>query len=102
MSQELQSYLVVMLVLSVVTFCVYGWDKRQAKLDRWRTPEKTLQGLALLGGWPGAILAQRYFRHKTRKTSFQIVFWLIVAVHVWILWLIVSGQGVPDWFPVVG
>ena len=69
-------------VLSIITFCVYGWDKRQAKLGRWRTPEKTLHVLALLGGWPGAILAQRYFRHKTRKGSFQVLFWLTVMLHV--------------------
>ena len=47
--------------------------------------------LALLGGWPGAFLAQRYFRHKTQKVSFQIVSWLIVALHVGLtVWWIVS------------
>ena len=99
MPRELQVCLVLMLVMSVVTFVAYGWDKRQAKLDRWRTPEKTLQGLALLGGWPGAILAQRFFRHKTKKVSFQIVFWAIVVLHLLILWSVGSGQGLPALFP---
>ena len=99
MPRELQVYLVLMLVMSVATFVAYGWDKRQAKLDRWRTPEKTLQGLALLGGWPGAILAQLFFRHKTKKVSFQIVFWAIVVLHLLILWSVGSGQGLPALFP---
>ena len=91
MPQEFKLYLVTILVMSVVTFFMYGWDKRQAKLDRWRTPEKSLHMLALLGGWPGAILAQRWFRHKTQKVSFQIVSWLIAALHVGLIaWWTVS------------
>lgn len=72
-------------VASAVAFGVYGYDKHQAKTGQWRTPEKALHGVELLGGWPGALLAQQVFRHKTRKVSFQVVFWLIVAVHqaVW-------------------
>ncbi len=99
MSQELQVCLVLMLVMSVIAFVAYGWDKRHAKFNRWRTPEKTLHLLALLGGWPGAILAQRFFRHKTRKLSFQAAFWVIVALHLLILWSVGSGQGIPAWFP---
>jgi hypothetical protein len=41
----------------------------------WRTPEKVLHASELLGGWPGALLAQQLFRHKTRKVSYQLVFW---------------------------
>ncbi|WP_300720066.1 DUF1294 domain-containing protein [Pseudomonas sp.] len=72
-------------VASAVAFGVYWYDKHQAKTGQWRTPEKALHGVELLGGWPGALLAQQVFRHKTRKVSFQVVFWLIVAVHqaVW-------------------
>jgi len=53
-------------------------DKRKAASGEWRTPEATLHLFELLGGWPGAFLAQRLFRHKTAKVSYQIVFWLIV------------------------
>jgi uncharacterized membrane protein YsdA (DUF1294 family) len=42
-------------------------------------PERTLHLLALLGGWPGAILGQRHFRHKTRKVSFLFAFWAVVV-----------------------
>ena len=43
----------------------------------------------LLGGWPGALLGQRRFRHKTRKRSYQLVFWLIGALHLaaWLTYL---------------
>jgi len=47
-------------VLSLVTFCAYWQDKRAAQAGLWRTPESTLHALALLGGWPGAIVEQQW------------------------------------------
>ncbi|MOA42630.1 hypothetical protein D3C78_1646950 [compost metagenome] len=46
--------------------------------NRWRTPERTLHWLALLGGWPGAMLAQYWFRHKSTKPAFRRWFWATV------------------------
>ncbi len=69
------------LVMSCVTFAVYGIDKRRAQAGGWRIPETNLHVLDLLGGWPGGLIAQRYFRHKTGKWTFQAVFWLTVLVH---------------------
>lgn len=60
---------------------LYWSDKRKARADTWRTPENVLHAVELAGGWPGALLAQQVFRHKTRKVSFQLVFWLIVLLH---------------------
>lgn len=65
-------------VASAMTFIVYRRDKSAAIRYQSRTPEKTLHLLALVGGWPGAILAQRLFRHKSKKLSFQITFWATV------------------------
>ena len=78
--------LLIYLVMSVLAFGLYWYDKQQAKAGQWRTPEKVLHGVELLGGWPGACVAQQLLRHKTRKVSFQLWFWLIVAVHqaIWI------------------
>ena len=73
----LKYYLLVTCVVSLLTFSAYGWDKRQAVKQGRRVPEARLHLLSLLGGWPGALVARYYFRHKNRKTSFQIVFWLI-------------------------
>ncbi|MDA0282695.1 MAG: DUF1294 domain-containing protein [Planctomycetota bacterium] len=69
-------------VLSLVSVAVYGFDKRRAKLEGDRVPEKTLHILSLLGGWPGAIIGQKLFRHKTIKTRFRLVFWLTVVGNV--------------------
>ncbi len=73
------------LVLSAVTFMLYGWDKVLASGGHRRTLEKTLNGLALLGGWPGGWTAQYAWRHKSRKTSFQTAFWSATLVNVGLL-----------------
>lgn len=81
-------------LMSVIAFALYGYDKKQARVDAQRTPEKLLHATELLGGWPGALLAQQVFRHKTRKFSYQLVFWLIVLLHelFWMDRLLFSGR----------
>jgi uncharacterized membrane protein YsdA (DUF1294 family) len=71
----------VPLAVSLFTWLAYWADKRRAETGKWRIPEATLHVGELLGGWPGAFLAQRQFRHKTAKVSYQIAFWLIVLLH---------------------
>jgi uncharacterized membrane protein YsdA (DUF1294 family)/cold shock CspA family protein len=85
--------LVIYLVVSCLAFAIYGFDKSAAKDDRWRTPEGTLHMLGLLGGWPGALVAQRLFRHKSRKPSFQLMFWIVVVLNCAILGWLFSAQG---------
>lgn len=68
--------------MSALTFLSYAFDKSAAQEGRWRTRESTLQFLALLGGWPGAIYAQQLLRHKSRKESFQAVFWFVVGINL--------------------
>lgn len=67
--------------MSLVTYAVYALDKSAARSGQWRTRESTLHLLALLGGWPGALLAQRQLRHKSGKTAFLLVFWFTVLLH---------------------
>ena len=71
--------------MSFATFAVYAWDKSRAERGAFRTPEKSLHLFELLGGWPGALIAQQWLRHKNRKLSYQIVVWLIGLAHfaVW-------------------
>lgn len=84
----MQWYLLFITALSLFTFVVYYLDKKAAVSGGRRTPENTLHLLALLGGWPGAFLAQRIFRHKSSKTRFQIAYWLTVCVNISItMWL---------------
>lgn len=70
------------LIASAVAFFLYGNDKAAAQARRWRTPEVTLLAVGFFGGWPGALIAQRIYRHKSRKTSFQIAFWISVVVNL--------------------
>lgn len=72
----------VLLLLSLLTFFIYGFDKNAAETGRWRTAENTLHLLSLVGGWPGAWVAQRLFRHKVRKTSFMAGYWATVLAHL--------------------
>jgi uncharacterized membrane protein YsdA (DUF1294 family)/cold shock CspA family protein len=67
---------------SALTFLRYWNDKAAAQRDARRTPEKTLQLLALFGGWPGALWAQHSARHKNRKASFQREFWVVVVINL--------------------
>jgi uncharacterized membrane protein YsdA (DUF1294 family) len=76
------AYLSVVAVMSLVCFITYGFDKRCAARGNRRVRESTLHTLEFLGGWPGALLGQRYFRHKTQKASFLITFWLLVLLHL--------------------
>ena len=76
------AYLGIVAIMSLVTFCVYGWDKRQAQNHGQRTPERLMHRLALFGGWPGAYFGQRFFRHKTQKSQFQLVFWATGLFHL--------------------
>lgn len=79
--------------MSLISLLLYWQDKQQARTRR-RTPEKVLHASELLGGWPGALLAQQLYRHKTRKVSYQLVFWGIVLVHqvFWADWLFLGGR----------
>jgi len=63
--------------LSIFTFVAYAFDKPKAQNGKWRTPESTLHGLALAGGWPGAAIAQQVLRHKSKKREFRRVFWVL-------------------------
>jgi uncharacterized membrane protein YsdA (DUF1294 family)/cold shock CspA family protein len=76
----------VYLLMSLVTFLIYAVDKTKAHKNEWRTSEQTIHLFELLGGWPGALITQRVIRHKNKKTSFQVIFWLIVIIHI-VVWL---------------
>lgn len=70
------------LVASALTFLVYWMDKSAAESGARRVAERNLHLLALIGGWPGAMLAQQVLRHKSVKAEFRAVFWTTVAVNV--------------------
>ncbi|WP_118811069.1 DUF1294 domain-containing protein [Neisseria lactamica] len=69
-------------ILSLYTFALYGIDKRRAVQGKYRIPEHRLLLPALFGGWTGAYLGSRIFRHKTAKKRFVVLFRLTVSGNV--------------------
>lgn len=70
---------------SAVAVLAYAIDKSAAQRNQWRTPEATLHLIGVLGGWPGALLAQEWFRHKCSKAAFQLTFWITAGLNVGLL-----------------
>ncbi|QDT38258.1 DUF1294 domain-containing protein [Stratiformator vulcanicus] len=77
-----RGYFALTVLMSAIAFPLIGWDKMLAKGGRRRVPESTLHLVELLGGWPGSLIGQQVFRHKTLKTGYRVVFGMIAAVHV--------------------
>ena len=83
--------LCIYLSASVITFFAYAIDKSSAKNNRWRTRESTLHLFSLIGGWPGALLAQKKLHHKSKKEEFQFIFWVSVIINCFALgWVLVN------------
>jgi uncharacterized membrane protein YsdA (DUF1294 family) len=78
---------------SAVAFFTYAVDKAAAQGNRWRIKESTLHLLGLVGGWPGALLAQKTLRHKSKKEEFQTVFWATVVFNCCVLGWILTKSG---------
>ncbi|WP_372767421.1 DUF1294 domain-containing protein [Pseudoalteromonas sp.] len=68
--------------MSVFTFVVYGIDKYKAKRDKVRVPKSTLHIYSVIGGWPGAMIGQHVFRHKTVKKPFKRFFYGCIFVNL--------------------
>ena len=79
--------------LSVLTFALYAKDKSAAQSGNWRTSESTLHLFSLIGGWPGALIAQSKLRHKSKKISFRIVCWVTVLINCGILGWLLTPEG---------
>ena len=72
--------------INIATFILYAYDKKAAKNEWGRIPEMVLHLFELLGGSVFAFIAQQVLRHKNRKLSFQVVFWIIVIVQIASVW----------------
>lgn len=81
MSTLAKALLAVWAVMSVITFFVYGYDKRMARKGGWRVPEARLLLLAACFGALGALAGMRVFHHKTLHTSFRILVPLFTALN---------------------
>jgi uncharacterized membrane protein YsdA (DUF1294 family) len=76
-----------LILVNSIAFTMYGIDKSAAASRKRRTPEKHLWLVALIGGSVGSLLGMHFFRHKTRKVSFQFTLALIVLIQCVLLYL---------------
>lgn len=70
------------LLINMLTMGMYGADKMAARKGLRRVPEATLLVFGVTGGWPGAIVGQQLFRHKTQKQPFKTYFLISVVVSI--------------------
>lgn len=84
-------------VMSLLALVLYWRDKRAAVAGKWRTPESTLHLFELLGGWPGAWIGQKVFRHKCSKMSYQVEFWFMAVLNILGLAYFTYGRLTGDW-----
>ena len=76
----------IFIELNLATFLLYGFDKLSAQSRLQRMPERILYLATFLGGSIGALLAMNLFRHKTRKTSFQLVIACLILLQIAIVY----------------
>ena len=90
MSTWIKLLLAYLALVNLLTFVLYGADKRKAQKGAWRVPEKTLLLLPLLGGSVGGILGMQTFRHKTKHWYFKFglpaMLVLQAALAVYLIW----------------
>lgn len=91
--------LIYAVAANIFAFACFGIDKRRAETGTWRISEASLSRTALFGGWVGAKLGQRMFRHKTRKQPFAGMLNAIGGLHLALCLLVglVSVSGNFDW-----
>lgn len=84
----MRNTIIYICVINVMAFFLYGLDKQKAKRHKWRIPEATLLGVAVLGGSIGAFLGMRIFHHKTKKAKFYVGVPLIFVLQMVGVWAI--------------
>lgn len=74
--------LIIICVMSFVTFVMFGLDKLYAVRNRWRIQETVLLLFSFFGGAFGALCGMKIFRHKTRHPKFIICVPLFLVLHI--------------------
>ena len=81
----MNSLLIYLIIINILSFILMGYDKYCAIKNKWRIKEKTLLGLAIIGGGIGIYLGMKTFRHKTQKPIFQILVPITVIIMIYLL-----------------
>ena len=85
-SMDWRVYCIWLVIVSGITFVLYGFDKAQSRTHGWRVPELVLHGLAIAGGFPGGWAGRSVFRHKTKKGFFVFVLSGSTAIHLGLMY----------------
>lgn len=80
--------IIYIIIMSIISFCQMGIDKKRAMNQRWRITERTLFLTAGIGGSFGCFLGMYIFRHKTRQMRFVLGIPALMLVHVFLLYLV--------------
>ena len=86
----LESISIIIVIINIVTFIIYGIDKYKAKKGKWRIPENSLIGLAIIGGSIGAYIGMRVWHHKTMHLKFKYGIPLIIIIQLIAAYMIVK------------
>ena len=86
----LKIVLIYLVAINVVTFVVYGIDKYKAVRSKWRIPENTLIGLAVIGGSIGAWMGMKFWHHKTLHAKFRFGIPIILIAQVALVWWLMN------------
>lgn len=74
------------IIINIITFLVFGYDKWQAKNNKKRVSEFHLLLLTAIGGTIGGLLGMNFFKHKTNKFSFILSFYTIMILQIVLLY----------------
>jgi len=83
---------IYIVIINIVTYGLFGWDKFQAKRGGGRISEKTLLTLCAAGGASGGLIAMNAFKHKRQKPLFKVAVPLLLVVHVVLVGLITRAK----------
>ena len=79
-----------LVIINIVTFCLYGIDKSAAVKEKWRIPNRVLLGLATIGGSIGAWAGMYIFRHKTQKWYYTITVPVMLLLQITLIVLLIN------------
>ena len=81
------------MLASTIAFVIYRHEKAMSASQTWRISDNTLHFCSLVGGWPGAALAQKMVHHEPQKMSFRAIYWSTVVLNSFVFFWLLSNSG---------
>lgn len=89
----MEIYVIIVVLMSLITFCLYGIDKKRAIKHQWRIKESVLLLCSFLFGSIGGMFALYGLRHKNKHWYFVVVNFLSLVIHVYCGYLVYNLKG---------